>query len=53
MLRIKHLETRPLSAASLDMYLDHPLEIIPVDITKDTMTKVAGRLSEDWDGRTQ
>ena len=41
----KHPEARPPTAASLDSYPDHPPEIFPVDIIKNTVTSVAGRLS--------
>ena len=33
-LRTKHLDARPPSAASLDMYLDRPQKLVPVEITK-------------------
>ena len=41
----KHLDTCPPSASSLETYLDRPPELVPVDITDDTVTEVAGRLS--------
>ena len=41
----KHPGSWTPTAASLDSYLGRPLELIPVDITKDTVTVVAGRLS--------
>ena len=44
-LRTKHLDARPPSAASLDTFLDRPPELVSVDITNDTVTEVAGRLS--------
>ena len=44
-LRSKHPEARTPPAASLDSYPDHPPEITLVDITDDTVTAVAGRLS--------
>ena len=43
-LRAKHLEARTRTAASLYSYPDRPPELTPVDITKDTVTVVAGRL---------
>ena len=45
-LRTKQPEARKPTAASLDSYLGHPPELTPVDITKDTVTAVSGRLSE-------
>ena len=45
-LHTKHPEYCPPTAASLDSYPDRPLEIVPVDITNDTVMAVAGRLSE-------
>ena len=44
-LRAKHLEERTPTAASLDSYPDLPPDLTPVDITDDTVTVVAGRLS--------
>ena len=44
-LRTKRPEARPPIAASLDLYQDLPPEIVPVDITDNTVTEVAGRLS--------
>ena len=44
-LRTKHLEARPPTAASLDSYPDRPPEIVSVDITDDMVTAVVGRLS--------
>ena len=41
----KHLEARTPTAASLDSYMGRPPETTQVDITKDTVTTVAGRLS--------
>ena len=43
-LRAKHPEARTPTAASLDSYPERPLDLTPVDITKDTVTAVAGRL---------
>ena len=43
-LRTKHLEARPPTAASLDSYPDRPPEIVSVDITNDMVTAVVGRL---------
>ena len=45
MLRTKHPEARTPTAASLDSYPSRPLELTPVEITKDTVTAVARRLS--------
>ena len=44
-LQTKHLDERPPTAASLDTYPDRQPEIVPVYITNDTVTAVAGRLS--------
>ena len=44
-LRTKHPEARTPTAASLDSYLGRPLELTPVDITKDMLTAVAATLS--------
>ena len=44
-LRAKHPEAQTPTAASLDSYPDRPPELTPVDITNDTVTAVAGRLS--------
>ena len=44
LLRTKHPETRTLTAASLDSYPGRPPELTPVDITKDMVTAVVGRL---------
>ena len=46
-LRTKRLEARPQTAAILDLYLDRQLELVLVDITNDTVTAVAGRLSRE------
>ena len=43
-LRTKHPEDCTPTAASLDSYPGRPPELFPVDITKDTVTAVAGRL---------
>ena len=40
----KHLDALPPTAASLDTYLDRPLEIVFMDITDDTVTELAGQL---------
>ena len=45
-IRTKHPEARKPTAASLDSYPGCPPELTPVDITEDTVTAVAGRLSE-------
>ena len=45
MFRNKHPEARTPASASLDSYPGRPTELTPVDITKDTVTAVAGRLS--------
>ena len=44
-LRTKHPEAWTPTAASLDSYPGRPPELTPVDITEDTVTAVAGRLS--------
>ena len=44
-LRTKHPKARTPTAASLDSYPGRPSELTPVDITEDTVTAVAGRLS--------
>ena len=44
-LRTKHPDARPLSAASLDAYPKNPPDMVPVDITDDVVAVVAGRLS--------
>ena len=44
-LRAKHPEARPPTAASLTPYTGGPPEITPVEITNDTVTAVARRLS--------
>ena len=44
-LHTKYLDARPPSAASLEIYLDRLPDIVPVDITNDTVAEVAGRLS--------
>ena len=44
-LRAKHPEVRTPTAASLTTYTGCPTELIPVDITDDTVTAVAERLS--------
>ena len=41
----KHPDARTPTAASLESYPGQPPELTPVDITKDTVTAVAGRLS--------
>ena len=43
-LHTKHPEARTPTTASLDSYLDRPPELVPVNITDDTVTAVAGRL---------
>ena len=48
MLRTKHPEARPPTAASLDLYPYRPPELVPVDITNNMVTEVTevtGRLS--------
>ena len=45
MIRAKHPEALTSTAASLTTYTVCPPELTPVDITDDTMTAVAGRLS--------
>ena len=44
-LRTKHPEARTPTVASLNHYKGRPLELTPVDTTKETETAVAGRLS--------
>ena len=44
-LRTKHPEARTPTAAILDSYMGRPPELTLVDITEDTLTTVAGRLS--------
>ena len=46
LLRTKHPEAQTPTAASLDCYTGRPPEITSVDITDDTVTEVAGRLSK-------
>ena len=43
-MRTNHPEARASTAASLYSYLDRPPELVPVNITDDTVTVVAGRL---------
>ena len=44
-LHAKHPDARPPSAACLDAYPGKPPEMVPVDITGDVVSAVAGRLS--------
>ena len=44
-LRTKHPDARPPSAACLDSYLNIPTEMVPVDITDNVVAAVVGRLS--------
>ena len=44
-LHTKHPDAHPPSAESLDAYPDNPPEMIPVDITDNVVTAVAGCLS--------
>ena len=44
-LNIKHPEASTPTAASLESYLDRPPELVPVNITDDTVTAVAGQVS--------
>ena len=44
-LRTKHPEARTPTAASLDSYPDHPLELVLVDINNNIVAAVAGQLS--------
>ena len=46
MLRTKHPEARTPTAACLESYTGRPPEITPLDITDDTVTAVAGWLSD-------
>ena len=41
-LHTKHPEAHPPTAAILDSYPDLPLELVPVDITNNTVTAVVG-----------
>ena len=41
----KHQDACPPSTSRLDTYPDRPPELVPVDITKYTVTEVAGQLS--------
>ena len=44
-LRTKHTDARPPTAASMESCTDHPPDIFLVDITDDTVTEVAGQIS--------
>ena len=44
-LHTKHPESRPPTVAILYLYLNLPPELVPVDITGDTVTVVVWRLS--------
>ena len=44
-LRTKHPKACPPTADSLDTYPDRPPELVPMDITDDTVMEVDGRLS--------
>ena len=44
-LHAKHPDARPSSAACLDAYPVKPPEMVPVDITDNVVSAVAGRLS--------
>ena len=44
-LHTKQPEARPPTVVSLDSYLDRPLDLVPFDITDDTVMTVVGRLS--------
>ena len=43
-LSYKHPDTRPLSTASLESYPGQPLELVPVNMTEDTVTEIKERL---------
>ena len=43
-LRTKHTESHPQSTASLYTYLDQTQELVPVEITDNTVTEVTGRV---------
>ena len=43
-LRTKHTDTLPPTAASLYTYMDRTPELVPVDINKDMVTEVSGRI---------
>ena len=45
-LHTKHLDAHNPSVASLDTYMDRLPEFVPVDITNNTVTEVAGRIFE-------
>ena len=45
LLHTKHPKVCPLAAASLESYSDRPPELLPVDITNDTVTEVAVQLT--------
>ena len=44
-LRTKYPDARPPTAASLDTYPDRPPELVPVDITDNTVKEMAVQLS--------
>ena len=44
-LRTKRLEFRPPTSDSLELYPDRPPELVPVDVTNNTVTVVAGLIS--------
>ena len=44
-LKTKHPDARPPSVSSLDAYPNNPPDMVPVDITDDVLTAVAGRIS--------
>ena len=45
LLHTKHPDSRPPTAASLDTYPDRPPELVPVDITDNTVPEVVVQLS--------
>ena len=53
-LSTKHPEACPPTATSLDSYPDRPPDLVPVDITNDTVTAVAEQISGGAElGRTE
>ena len=44
-MRTKRPDARPLATASLETYMHRPPDLVPVEITNNTVTEVAGRLS--------
>ena len=44
-LHTRHPDTRRPSSASIESYTDRPPELVPMDITENTATEIAGSLS--------